>query len=158
MSAEIIQTVSKSHKVFVFALNSVLANEYLLFNKTLNYYWNITSPNFQGQHTFLGEQYKQILDIMDDLAERVRVLNERPNITIKSMFSRSEGKDNQEKTPSSENMFRNLLREHTDIQSQLKEIIAETKTFMHDPGTSDLLTSVLLKHEKMSWMIRSHIT
>jgi starvation-inducible DNA-binding protein len=149
--------VPKAYKEIVFSLNSVLANEFSLFTKTLNYHWNITGPRFHSLHTFLGEQYNQLLAMMDEVAERVRVLDERPIHTIKGMYSSMEIKDGEVITPSTEMMIENLLMDHLTIQSQLKEIIMENKKFMDDPGSEDLLISILRKHEIMSWMLRSHL-
>lgn len=149
--------VPKAYKEIVFCLNSVLANEFALFTKTLNYHWNITGPRFHSLHTFLGAQYNQLLLMMDEVAERVRVLDERPVSTIKGMTFNMEIKDGEIKTPSTEMMIENLLMDHLTIQSQLKEIIMENKKFTDDPGSEDLLVSVLRKHEVMSWMLRSHL-
>lgn len=149
--------VPKAYKEIVFGLNSVLANEYSLFTKTLNYHWNITGPRFHSLHVFLGEQYNQLLVMMDEVAERVRVLDERPISTIKGMYTNMEIKDGGMSTPTAEMMFENLLMDHLTIQSQLKEIIMESKKFTDDPGSEDLLISILRKHEVMSWMLRSHL-
>lgn len=138
-------------------LNAVLANEYALFTKTLNYHWNITGPRFHSLHTFLEGQYRQLLEVMDEVAERVRVLDERPISTIKGMYSHMEIKDGQEKAPSAETMLQNLMEDHVTIQNQLKEIVADGKKFTHDRGTEDLFVSMLRQHETMSWMLRSHI-
>ena len=147
----------KACKEIVFSLNSVLANEFALFTKTLNYHWNITGSRFHSLHTFLGEQYNELLLVMDEVAERVRVLDERPVSTIKGMISNLDIKDGTEKTPSTEMMLENLSLDHFTIQSQIKEIIMESKKFEDDPGTHDLLVAVLRKHEMMNWKLRSHL-
>lgn len=141
----------------VHCLNAVLANEYALFTKTLNYHWNITGPRFHSLHTFLEGQYRQLLEIMDEVAERVRVLDERPISTIKGMYSHMEIKDGQEKSPSAETMLQNLMEDHVTIQNQLKEIVSDSKKFASDRGTEDLFVSMLRQHETMGWMLRSHI-
>ena len=105
--------VPKAYKKIVFGLNSVLANEFSLFTKTLNYHWNITGPRFSSLHVFLGEQYNELLLMMDEVAERVRVLDERPVSTIKGMYSSMEIKDGEVKTPSKGNW--------KQIKGQLKE-------------------------------------
>ena len=55
----------------VHCLNNVLANEYALFTKTLNYHWNITGPRFHALHVSLEGHYKELLMVMDEVAERV---------------------------------------------------------------------------------------
>lgn len=152
----------KEHKAdrpldIVECLNAVLANEYSLFTKTLNYHWNITGPRFHSLHTFLEAQYQELLLVMDEVAERVRVLDERPISTIKGMVSHMEIKDGNEKPPSTEGMLKNLLEGHVTIQNQLKEIVMHGDSFAQDRGSEDLLVGLLRKHETMGWMLRSHI-
>jgi starvation-inducible DNA-binding protein len=148
----------KAGKEIASYLNSVLANEYSLFTKTLNYHWNITGPRFQIIHNFLGENYNELLLMMDEVAERVRMLDERPVSTIKGMVSNMEIKDAKESSPSAESMLENLLMDHLTIQSQIKEIVSDNKKFSDDPGTADLLVGILRKHEMMSWKFRSQLT
>jgi len=69
-------------------LNGVLANEFALFTKTLNYHWNITGPKFNSMHEMLETSYKDLLTKMDSVAERVRVLGETPISTIEN-FNRA---------------------------------------------------------------------
>lgn len=150
-------SVPKAYKEIVSWLNTVLANEFALFTKTLNYHWNITGPGFLSLHTLLDAQYREVLGIMDQVAERIRILDERPLSSIKSMCSNIEILDEKNETPSSDAMFRNLLQDHLSIQSQLREIVTETKKFSDDPGSDDLLIKILGQHEIMSWKLRSHL-
>jgi starvation-inducible DNA-binding protein len=147
----------KESRRIVEGLNAVLANEYALFTKTLNYHWNMTGPRFHSLHTFLEGHYHELLAVMDDIAERVRILDDHPISTVHGMLERMEIKDGTDRTPSTEDMLRILLRDHTMIQGQLRELVGSAGLFAHDPGTQDLLTGTLQKHEKMGWMIKSHL-
>ncbi len=139
-------------------LNSLLANEYALFTKTLNYHWNVTGPRFHSLHTFLEDQYKQQLEIMDDMAERVRVLGENPVGTVKEMKDFMEMKEKNGKSLSSSEMIYDLFTSNLHIQSSIKDFVSDTDVFKKDPGTEDFLVSILQKHEMMSWMLKSHLT
>src|ERR1700748_1137246 len=55
-------------------LNVVLADEFTLYAKTRNYHWNVTGPHFSDLHKFFESQYEQLDEIMDAVAERVRML------------------------------------------------------------------------------------
>ena len=46
--------------------------KYISFTKTRNYHWNVVRPNFCERHKFFQEQYEQIDEIIDEVAERVR--------------------------------------------------------------------------------------
>src|SRR6267142_469034 len=47
-------------------LNTLLADEYVLYTKTRNYHWNVVGPQFNDLHKFFGEQYGQLDDFVDD--------------------------------------------------------------------------------------------
>src|SRR5687768_17680344 len=56
-------------------LNTLLSDEYLLYTKTRNYHWNVTGPQFNDLHKFFEEQYTQLSEIVDQVAERGRTLD-----------------------------------------------------------------------------------
>ncbi len=150
-------TSGKESQRVVEGLNAVLANEYALFTKTLNFHWNVTGPRFHSLHTFLEGHYHELLAVMDEVAERVRILDSHPISTVHGMLERMEIKDGTDRTPSTEDMLRTLLRDHSAIQGQLRELLGTEGLFVHDPGTQDLLTATLQKHEKMGWMLKAHL-
>jgi starvation-inducible DNA-binding protein len=53
-------------------LNTLLADEYLLYTKTRNYHWNVVGPQFNDLHKFFEAQYNELNKIVDDVAERSR--------------------------------------------------------------------------------------
>src|SRR5438876_6209992 len=55
-------------------LNRLLSDEYCLYTKTRNYHWNVTGPQFNDLHKFFEEQYTELNQIVDDVAERARSL------------------------------------------------------------------------------------
>ncbi len=148
---------TQSVKTVTMALNDLLANEYALFTKTLNYHWNITGPRFHSLHQFLEEQYTSLLKMMDSLAERVRILGEAPVGTVKMMYERMSLKERDGSNLSSNEMLTELFLDNMKIQSFIKETISNENLFSKDPGTEDYLVSILQKHENMSWMLKSHL-
>ncbi len=53
-------------------LNTLLADEYLLYTKTRNYHWNVTGPQFNDLHKFFEAQYEELNEFVDEVAERAR--------------------------------------------------------------------------------------
>ena len=138
-------------------LNRLLANEYGLFTKTLNYHWNISGPRFHSLHTFLETQYKEILEVMDDIAERIRVLGDTPHSTVKKFAEEMTLDEMNGSGMHGQEMLHDLFKGNVQIQSYIKETLKVEKFFENDPGTEDFLVSLLQKHEKMSWMLKSHL-
>lgn len=138
-------------------LNGLLADEYALFTKTLNYHWNVTGPRFHSMHNFLEEQYKTLLPTMDAIAERVRVMGETPLSTVKEMSKTMSLSEKVGKDMSTSEMIEDLyvanMTVHEDIKNFMKDMAAE-----HDPVTEDFLTGLLENHEMRGWMLKSHLS
>ncbi|RYE66682.1 MAG: DNA starvation/stationary phase protection protein, partial [Oxalobacteraceae bacterium] len=52
------------------SLSTVLADSYMLYLKTHNFHWNVTGPMFQTLHVMFQEQYTELWNALDDIAER----------------------------------------------------------------------------------------
>src|SRR5213596_2904084 len=63
-------------------LNTLLADEYLLYTKTRNYHWNVTGPQFNDLHKFFEAQYEELNEFVDEVAERARQLGGRAYGTL----------------------------------------------------------------------------
>ena len=137
-------------------LNSTLADEYLLLTKTKNYHWNVVDPRFNDLHKFFDEQYGQISEIVDEVAERVRSIGGKTIATMTEFLQITRLKENPSEYPSANTMLENLLNDHETIIRQLRKDL-ETCEQLGDAGTTDFLTGIMEEHEKMAWMLRSFL-
>ena len=55
-------------------LGKILADEYVLITKTRNAHWNTEGIHFYEKHKFFESQYEQINEIIDKVAERIRMI------------------------------------------------------------------------------------
>ena len=55
-------------------LAKVLADTYTLYLKTHNFHWNVTGPMFQTLHVLFMQQYTELWNALDPIAERIRSL------------------------------------------------------------------------------------
>lgn len=147
----------KKSQTEVAILNKLLANEFSLFAKTLNFHWNITGGRFLTLHKFLEDQYRSLLEIMDLVAERIRILGDRPLSSLPEMNSVSDIKESPARAPSADLMLNELLRDHLLVQKDIKQALKNEKLFQNDLSTQDMLIDLLKQHEKMSWMLKSHV-
>jgi starvation-inducible DNA-binding protein len=53
-------------------------------------------------------------------------------------------------------MLEDLLADHEALVRQLRADL-EAAVKYHDAGTSDFLTGLMEKHEKMAWMLRAFV-
>lgn len=136
-------------------LNSLLADEFVLLTQTLNYHWNLIGPEFNDYHKLFGEQYKQIFEMIDEIAERTRSVG---GLALGSMeaFKKHAGlNEDQGAPPTPKVMVKNLLAQHEALITKLRNWVNDTAAENRDMGTSNFLTDILTKHEKTAWMLRA---
>ena len=139
-------------------LTNLLADEYVLYTKTRKYHWNVVSPHFNDYHKFFEEQYTEIEVFVDDIAERVRQLGGMAIGTLSEMKTNTRLEEHPGVNPSDDEMVKNLVEDHESIIKALRVDLEKCDESFHDMGTSDFLTGLMEKHEKMAWMLRSTIS
>lgn len=137
-------------------LNARLSDTVVLYIKTRKYHWNVTGPHFAELHEFFEEQYDQLDESMDELAERARQLGGMALGTLAEFSRTTTLTEAPGVNPSALDMVRDLLHDHEAIIRQLRQDI-ETANKLGDAGTADFLTGLLEDHEKMAWMLRAHL-
>lgn len=138
-------------------LNTLLADEHVLYIKTRKAHWNVEGPDFLTKHMFFEQQYKQLEKIIDDLAERIRTLGHYAQATMAEYLTLTHLSEESKETNNSEGFIKELLRDHETIIIHLRENIEKMEEKWRDDGTSDFITGLLKTHEKMAWMLRSHL-
>ncbi|HTH18205.1 MAG TPA: ferritin-like domain-containing protein, partial [Magnetospirillum sp.] len=56
-------------------LARLLADTYTLYLKTHNFHWNVTGPMFNTLHLMFEQQYTELSQAVDLIAERIRALD-----------------------------------------------------------------------------------
>ncbi|HML94706.1 MAG TPA: DNA starvation/stationary phase protection protein [Thermodesulfobacteriota bacterium] len=138
-------------------LNRVLADEYVLYTKTRGYHWNVVGPQFNDLHKFFEGQYEELQDIIDDVAERGRSIGVHALGSLQEMLDEKSLEEDTTKGADSKHMLRSLLSDHEAIIRKLRVDLEKAAEKHKDMGTSDFLTGLMEKHEKMAWMLRSNL-
>jgi len=138
-------------------LSKALADEFLLYTKTGNAHWNIEGTDFHSMHKFFEDQYNQLDETMDDVAERIRALGHYAPATLTSFLSLTHLSENSRSKNDSQGFIKELLADHEGIIITLRENINKIGNDYHDLGTSDFITGLMEIHEKMAWMLRAHL-
>lgn len=136
-------------------LTGILADTYLLLVKTQGYHWNVVGPLFVSLHRLTEEQYRNLFEAVDDLAERIRALGHPAPSSITEMIALTEIAEDTGNA-SAEEMVANLVGDHERIVRRLREatIMAEEH---HDVVTAGMLTDRMKFHEQAVWMLRAVI-
>jgi starvation-inducible DNA-binding protein len=135
-------------------LDTLLADEYLLYTKTRNFHWNVVGSQFNDLHKFFEAQYEALDDVVDEVAERTRALGGHALGTLTEFVQRARLKEQPGKYPDARGMLAALLADHETLIRHLRED-AETATKHGDAGTNDFLVGLMAQHEKTAWMLRS---
>jgi starvation-inducible DNA-binding protein len=144
-----------NRRAVVAILNALLADEYVLYTKTRNYHWNVVGPMFNDLHKFFEGQYEAIDAIVDEVAERARSLGGPAYGTLAEFSQHARLKEQPGQHPEAMAMIANLLADHETLIRQFRSDLDLTLTKHGDAGTSDFLTGLMERHEKMAWMLRA---
>ena len=139
-------------------LSKVLADEFLLYTKTRNAHWNVEGIDFSAKHIFFEQQYEQLDETMDSVAERIRTLGEYAPATLTQFLQLTHLTEQSRQKNDSSGFVKELLIDHESVITFLRENIDKFANEFHDFGTSDFMTSLMETHEKMAWMLRAHLS
>lgn len=139
------------------SLGKIMADEFILYTKTLKAHWCVTGLDFHSKHVFFESQYQQIQEIVDGVAERIRSLGHFPPATLKEFLHLTHLTEQSREKNDATGYIKELLSDHESILIHLRENIDGYVTAFHDAGTSDYITGLMETHEKMAWMLRAHL-
>jgi starvation-inducible DNA-binding protein len=146
---------SEARREIADLLSNVLADEYRLFLNTQGLHWNVEGPLFYSLHKLTEDQYRELFESIDALAERVRALGMPAPQSLKEIVDRSILSDLPEDAPLKtriEQMIGDYERavRRASLVVQLAESHGDLKT-------ADLLTDRVGAYEESAWMLRATI-
>lgn len=138
-------------------LNSLLADEYVLYAATRDYHWNVTGPEFHSLHLLFEAQYEQIEEWIDQIAERGRAIGVGARGNWNELHKAAQSSADPGMGLPAENMISELLALHEDLIVQMRKDSEQCTERFKDAGTADFLTGLMEAHEKTAWMLRAHL-
>ncbi len=136
-------------------LKQLLADEMVLYVKTRNYHWNIESISFSELHEFYEKQYDEQADMIDEVAERIRMIGFISPGTMKDFLETTQLVE-QDYTTDAKTQLTNLISDHETIIRSLRTYIEEFDE-LGDQGSSGFAEGLMEQHEKMRWMLNSFL-
>lgn len=137
-------------------LKHFLADTYALYLKTQNFHWNVKSPNFYSLHKMFEEQYQELAEAVDEIAERIRMLGCHTPASF-SQFAHLTSIKEEKIEITAEEMLDKLFRDHEMMSQNALEMIPKAQK-AHDEATADLLIKRTAAHDKTAWMLKSSIS
>ncbi|MBP2301641.1 Dps family protein [Azospirillum picis] len=134
-------------------LSKVLADTFALYVKTHSFHWNVTGPMFNTLHTMFMDQYTELWNALDEIAERIRALG-YPAPGSFSQFAELATIKEEAGVPKANDMIRQLVEGHEAAARTIRGVFPLAEEGSDEP-TADLLTQRLQIHDKTAWMLRS---
>ena len=138
-------------------LSHILADEFVLYTKTLNAHWNLEGSDFHSMHILFESQYNEVAEIVDNVAERIRMLGHYAPATLKQFLELTHLTEQTREKNDSKGFIKELLNDHENIIINIRTQIDLLAEKLKDAGTGDYLTGLIEYHEKVAWMLRSHL-
>ena len=138
-------------------LNTLLADEYLLYTKTRNVHWHIERLGFYALHRFFESQVVALDVIIDDVAERILSSGHAAPASLKIFLETTRLRESDDGFSDSNQFIRLLLDDHeTLIRMLIKDNLALADP-KEDSGINDFMTSVMVKHEAIAGTLRAYV-
>jgi starvation-inducible DNA-binding protein len=139
------------------ALIAILADAVLLYTKTRKFHWNVAGNSFMELHKLFENQYNQLEEAIDEIAERVNKLGFKTPGTMAEFLAAASLKETPGEYPEQKAMLKELLQDHEAVVTALRKSIDDCTEKYHDAGTADFLTGLLQHHETMAWTLRRYL-
>lgn len=135
-------------------LSKLLADTYTLYLTTHNFHWNVVGPMFNTLHAMFEQQYTELWNAVDQIAERIRALGHVAPGSYAAFGKLSTLADVPADPPTAMEMVRILDEGHEAVARTARAIFPAAEKASDEP-TADLLTARLTVHEQTAWMLRS---
>lgn len=147
----------KNLKAITTMLSVILADSVLLYTKTRKFHWNVKGQSFMELHKLFENQYNQLEEAIDEIAERINKLGSPTIGTMKEFLDIGNIKESPGKYPDQVAMLTELLKDHETIIKALRKNIDECEKNMGDAGTTDFMTNLMKEHETIAWTLRRYM-
>ena len=108
-------------------------------------------------HKFFEEQYDALAGMIDEVAERIRMIGHYAIGTVAEVRSHATLNPSGPAGASEDVMLHDLRDCHEAIIRRVRTDIPRVNDEWNDVGTADFLTGLMEAHEKMAWMLRAHL-
>ena len=138
-------------------LNAQLATAWVLSFNAKRYHWTVGGPHFRDYHLRFDELHLAVEAMVDELAERLRMLGGTPIHAPAQMeqFTKVKPSDPAAKLDAKAMLQEALAGEEAAIAFTHAGI--ELANGANDPGTADLLTRFVRVHQKEAWFLKGMV-
>lgn len=145
-------TLDETSQVVV-NLKQVLADFQVFYHKLRKFHWNVEGPDFFELHEEFENEYNTVAKNIDIIAERMRVFNIKPMLSMEDIVKVSNLKELEEPV-SGTAMVSEILKDYEIMHSNLLDLL-NTSLEIGDNVTEQIVTDIMRTIEKRNWMFTS---
>lgn len=150
--------ISEKHlSVSIEMLSIILADEMVLYVKTRKFHWNVSGESFMELHKLFQNQYTELEENIDLIAERIGKLGGKTIGTMHEFANLTRLKESPNKYPNQKDMMKELLEDYETLIVEIRKDIETCNEKNKDAGTVDFLTAVMEQHESTAWVLRRYL-
>ncbi len=124
------------------ALNTDLADAYVLYHQLHKHHWNVEGAEHLGIHKFLQEAYEDVEEAADDIAERLQAIGGVPHASMPALTEAATVEPEDEDVYDIRTSFENDLEMYGDIIESYRDHI-ELAEGLGDYATAEMLREQL---------------
>ena len=143
------------NKSVIDSLRLVVADCYALIGQTHLCHWNVRGPSFFSLHQAFEEQYNELFQAVDEIAERIRALDALAPGGL-SKLAKMAGIKEIDEDVSAKEMVQSLIGANEKLLDDLKAA-RDCAAEEDDSETEDLMIARIQVHEKTVWMLKSYL-
>ena len=132
-------------------LNNLLATYQVFYMNVRGYHWNIKGVSFFSLHEKFEEYYDNLVEKVDEIAERILTLGHTPIHAFSEYLTKSRIKEHQNAS-SAKDCLQGTLDGFKTLLAQQREILAVASE-ADDEGSASLMGDYITEQEKIIWML-----
>lgn len=138
------------------ALNTDLADAYVLYHQLHKHHWNVEGAEHLDIHVFLQEAYEDIEEAADDVAERIQALGGVPHASMIALSEAATVEPEDEDVYDIRTVLSNDLEMYSEIIESYREHIELTER-LGDYATGEMLREQLVDLEEHAHIIDHYL-
>ena len=137
-------------------LKSLQADSTVMFMKLHNFHWNVKGMDFHPVHAKTEEMYDGFADLLDDLAERVLQLGDKPLVSLASILKSARIKEEEASSFTSKAIAEAVLKDYEFLASEFKKL-SKMADDAGDKVTAGFADEKVGAFEKSIWMLKAQL-
>ncbi len=138
-------------------LSVVIADTYVTLMLTQKLHWHVTGSSFYSIHKMTQEQYEEMQESIDTLAEHMRTLGYEAPSGMKRYSALSTIEEHDHPLPTCDASLEHLIEAHGKVRASLNAVLHLAQEH-EDLATEDLMVERIRAHDKQVWMLASSLS